>query len=162
MFEESNIARTWWRLFQKRVVCIKFDIYGFIALPPRERQPAASLRHSSAKSDFVSSAARQKWTKGTSWSWSYCRLIYNYICNHCLSPLKLWVRIAIMGMLTRYNTMWQICQWLTTDCGFLRLFRLMPDKTVRQNIAEILLKVALNAITQHQPKYVNLIYHISW
>ena len=88
-------------------MCIKFDIYGFIALPPRERQPAASYKQSSAKSDCVSSAARQKFTKGTSWSWSYGRLIYNYICNHCLSPLKLWVRIAIMARFTRYNIMWQ-------------------------------------------------------
>jgi len=35
------------------------------------------------------------------------------------------------------------------------------DKTVRHNIAEIFLKVASNAITQHQPKFVDLIYHIS-
>jgi len=25
--------------------------------------------------------------KGTSWSWSYGRWIYNYICNPCISPL---------------------------------------------------------------------------
>jgi hypothetical protein len=30
--------------------------------------------------------------KGLSWSWSYGRWIYNYLCNHCLSPLTLWVR----------------------------------------------------------------------
>jgi hypothetical protein len=31
-----------------------------------------------------------KW--GPSWSWSYGSWIYNYLCNQCLSPLKLWVR----------------------------------------------------------------------
>jgi hypothetical protein len=28
-------------------------------------------------------------------SWSYGNWIYNYLCNQCLSPLTLWVRIAI-------------------------------------------------------------------
>jgi hypothetical protein len=30
-----------------------------------------------------------------SWSWSYDSLIYNYLCNQCLSPLTLWVRIPL-------------------------------------------------------------------
>ena len=29
-FQYFNFERTWWRLFHKRVVCIKFDIYVFI------------------------------------------------------------------------------------------------------------------------------------
>ena len=29
-FQYFGIGRTWWRLFQKRVVCNKCDIYGFI------------------------------------------------------------------------------------------------------------------------------------
>jgi hypothetical protein len=29
--------------------------------------------------------------------------IYNYQCNRCLLPLKLWVRIMIMAKCTRYN-----------------------------------------------------------
>jgi hypothetical protein len=28
----------------------------------------------------------------TLWSWSYGSWIFNYLCNQCLSPLKLWVR----------------------------------------------------------------------
>ena len=32
-------------------------------------------------------------TEGPSWSWSYDSWIYNYLCNRCLSPLTLWVRI---------------------------------------------------------------------
>ena len=30
-----------------------------------------------------------------SWSWSYGSWIYKYLCNQCLSPLMLWVRISI-------------------------------------------------------------------
>ena len=29
---------------------------------------------------------------GPSCSWSYCSWIYNYLCNQCRSPQKLWVR----------------------------------------------------------------------
>ena len=35
-------------------------------------------------------------------SWSYDSWIYNNICNQCISPLTLWVRIS----LRRYNIMW--------------------------------------------------------
>ena len=33
-------------------------------------------------------------------------LIYNYLCNQCLSPLKLWVRTPFMVRCTQYNIMW--------------------------------------------------------
>jgi hypothetical protein len=36
-----------------------------------------------------------KITRRPSWPWSYGSWIYNYICNQCLSPLMLWVRILI-------------------------------------------------------------------
>jgi hypothetical protein len=32
--------------------------------------------------------------------------IYNYLCNQCLSQLKLWVWITLMASWTRYNIMW--------------------------------------------------------
>jgi hypothetical protein len=35
-----------------------------------------------------------------SWTWSYSSCIYNYLCNHCLLPLKLWVRILWTGVLS--------------------------------------------------------------
>jgi hypothetical protein len=38
--------------------------------------------------------------------WSYGSWIYNYLCNQCLSPLKLWVWILLMVRCTRYNIMW--------------------------------------------------------
>jgi hypothetical protein len=34
---------------------------------------------------------------GPSWSWSYGRWIYNYLCNQCPSPQKLWVRTLFMA-----------------------------------------------------------------
>jgi len=43
--------------------------------------------------------------RGPLWSWSYGSWIYNYLCNQCLSPLKLWVRTLFMARCTRYNIM---------------------------------------------------------
>jgi len=54
--------------------------------------------------------------RGVSWSWSYGSWIGNYLCNQCLSPLKLCVRIPLMAGCTPYNIMWQICQWLVVVC----------------------------------------------
>jgi hypothetical protein len=34
-------------------------------------------------------------------SWSYGSWIYNYLCNRCLSPLKLWVWTSFMARCTR-------------------------------------------------------------
>ena len=38
--------------------------------------------------------------------WSYGSWIYNYLCNQCLLPLKLWVCILLMARCTGYNNMW--------------------------------------------------------
>ena len=43
---------------------------------------------------------------GMSLSWLYGSWIYNYLCNQCLSPLKLWVRIPFMSRCTWYNIIW--------------------------------------------------------
>jgi hypothetical protein len=40
--------------------------------------------------------------------------IYNYLCNQCLSLIKLWVRILFIVRCTLYNIMW----WsLSVTCG---------------------------------------------
>ena len=64
---------------------------------------------------------------GPLWSWSYGSWIYNYLCNQCLSSLKLWVWTPFMAMCTPV---------------------FFTNKTVHRNITEILLKAALNTINQ--------------
>ena len=44
--------------------------------------------------------------EGHLWSWLHGIWIYNYLCNQCLSPLTLWVRIQLWARSTRYNIMW--------------------------------------------------------
>ena len=82
--------------------------------------------------------------EGLSWSWSYGRWIYNYLCNRCLSPLMLWVRIPLRrGVFD--TTLWlcdKVCQWLLPGTPVSS-----TNKTDRHDITEIVLKVALNIIT---------------
>ena len=69
---------------------------------------------------------------GQSWLWLYGSWIYNYLCNQCLSPLMLWVRILIRAR--------------CTTCDRSVIFS--TNKTDCHDITEILLKVALNTIKQ--------------
>jgi hypothetical protein len=57
-----------------------------------------------------------------SWSWSYDSWIYNFLCNQCLSPLMLWVRILIRARCTTLCD--KVCQWLATGRWF------SPTRTV--------------------------------
>jgi hypothetical protein len=70
--------------------------------------------------------------KGLSWSWSYGSWIYNYLCNQCLSPLKLWAPIPLVARCTRYNIMWKSLSvtfgWPVVFSGFL------PQKILKDTI----------------------------
>ena len=83
--------------------------------------------------------------EGLSWLWLYDSWIYNYLCNQCLSPLMLWIRISIRARCTTLCD--KVCQWLAIG----RWFSPGPpvtstNKTDCHDITEILLKVALNTI----------------
>jgi hypothetical protein len=39
-------------------------------------------------------------------SWSYVSWIYNYLCNQCLSTIKLWVWTLFIARCTQYNIIW--------------------------------------------------------
>ena len=80
------------------------------------------------------------------WSWSYVSWIY--LCNQCLSPLKLWVQIQFRWGVLDITLCDKVCQWLATG----RWFSMgnpvsSTNKTACHDITEILLKVALNSIT---------------
>ena len=51
-------------------------------------------------------------------SWSYGNWFYNYICNYCISPLKLWVRIPPTWGVLDKTLCDKVCQWQVG--GFLR------------------------------------------
>ena len=85
---------------------------------------------------------------GPSRSWSYGSWIYNYLCNQCLPPLMLWVRISIRARCTTLCD--KVCQRLATG----RLFSpgFSTNNTSHHDITEILLKMVLNTIKQNQTK----------
>ena len=77
----------------------------------------------------------------------FFRIFYWYIvplCNQFLSPLMLWVRISIKARCTTLCD--KVCHWLATGRWFSRVS--FTNKIDRHDIAEILLKVAVNTIKQ--------------
>ena len=95
--------------------------------------------------------------------WTYGSWIYNYLCNQCLSPLMLWVRISIRVRCT--TLCYKVCQWLATG----RWFSPGPpfsstNKTDCHNITEI----SLNTIKQTNVdtcmfyKYIHIYIHVYW
>jgi hypothetical protein len=82
---------------------------------------------------------------GLSWLWLYGSWIYNYLCNQCLSPLKLWVRISLMARCTHTTLCDKVCQWLVTGRWFSPVS--FTNKTDRHDITETLWKVVLNSTT---------------
>ena len=87
--------------------------------------------------------------KGPSSPWSYGSWFHNYLCNRCLSPRVLWVRLPLRARCTRYNIMWSS---LSGTCSRSVVFSgSSTNKTDRHDITEILLKVALNTIIPKNP-----------
>jgi hypothetical protein len=54
-------------------------------------------------------------------SWSYGSWIYNYLCNQCLLPLKLWVRIPLRRGVLNTTLCDKVCQWLAAGLWFTRV-----------------------------------------
>ena len=74
--------------------------------------------------------------------------IYNYIGNQCLSPIQLWVRMPPMRGILDTALCDKVGQWLVAGRSFSPGTPVSStNKTDRHDIAEILLKVALNTIT---------------
>lgn len=72
--------------------------------------------------------------------------IFNYLCNLCLAPPKMWVRIPLIARWTRYNIIWAN---LSPTC-FRSVVFAENSGTDCQDLTEILLQVALNTIALPQ------------
>ena len=68
----------------------------------------------------------------------YGRWIYNYLCNQCLSPVRLWIWIPLRWGVLDTTLCDKDCQWFSPVSS--------TNKTDHHDITEILLKVALNTI----------------
>jgi hypothetical protein len=86
---------------------------------------------------------------------SYGSWICNYLCNQCLSPLTLWVRILLRRCVLNTTLCDKVCQGLSTDQWFSPGTQVSStNKTDCQDITEIWLKVALNTITHSSIYYI--------
>ena len=95
-------------------------------------------------------------------SWSYGSWIYNYLCNQCLSPLKLWVWIPLRQGVLDTTLCNKVCQWLATGRMFSPSTPVSStNKTDHHDITEILLKVAFNTINPNQSSYTTWFNHIT-
>ena len=82
-----------------------------------------------------------------------CSWIYNYLCNQCLSPLKLWVQPHSWRCVLDTALCDKVCWWLATGRWFSPGTPVAStNKTDYHDITEILLKVALNTKNQNQTK----------
>ena len=93
------------------------------------------------------------WMKAPpSWSWSYDSWIYNYLCNQCLSPLKLWVRTPLRrGVLNKHYVI-KFVSDLRQVGSFFRVLRFPPPINWPPRYNWNMLKVALNTI--HLPNWL--------
>jgi hypothetical protein len=83
---------------------------------------------------------------------SYCSWFYNYLCNQCLSPLTLWIRILLRQGVLDTTLCDKHCQWLEAGRWFSPVTPVSStNKTDRHYITEMLLKMALNIISQTKP-----------
>jgi hypothetical protein len=96
---------------------------------------------------------------GPSWLWSYGSWIYNYLCNGCLSPLT-WVRMSITLGVLNTTLSNKVCQWLAASLWFSPGIPVSSTKkTDCHDIAEIMLKVALNIIALTLTLYVYILHN---
>ena len=73
--------------------------------------------------------------------------IYNYLCNQCLSPLKLWVRLSLRRGVLDTTLSDKVCQWLAAGRWFspgTPVF--LTSKTDHHDITEILNTTTLTSV----------------
>ena len=75
--------------------------------------------------------------KGPSLLWLYGSWIYKYLCNQCLSPIKLRVRISLMWGVLDTILCDKVCQWLATGQWFSQVSS--TNKTDHLDTTKILL-----------------------
>ena len=135
--------------FKTHVLTVQNYNYGVLTLNWRFNIISAILWQSVYLLDFcgVTIIARSspanvifsEW--GPSWSWSYSSWIYNYLCNQCVSPLTLWIRIPLRRGAFDTTLCDKVCQWLAEGRWFSPGTPVSStNKTDRHYITKILLK----------------------
>ena len=113
IFKLFVFDRNWWMFFSRNVSCTLNLISIFLLL---------KLMHH-GKLDFVLyhlSLSNCLIIHRPLWSLLYCSWIYNYLCNQCLSPLTLWVRIQFKRCVLDTTLCDKVCLWLVASSWFVQ------------------------------------------
>ena len=87
---------------------------------------------------------------------------YNYLCNQCLSPLKLWVRIPLRRVVLDTTLCGKVWRWLVTVWWFSPGTPVSStNKTVCHNITEVLLKVIHHLGITQKARVVHNLFKLS-
>ena len=90
--------------------------------------------------------------QGPMWSWSYGSWIYNYLCKHYLSPLKLWVQTCSWWSVLDTTLSDKVCQWLAIGQWFTPCTPVSStNKTDRHDIIE---NIVESGLKQHKPNLI--------
>ena len=132
--------------------------YVFIHILSLNHRPHITWNHCKvlnlhyAQNTLLIHSKYRRGRRGRDRSW-----IYNYLCNQCLSPHTLWVRIPPRRGVLDATLCDKVCQWLATGQWFSPVSS--TNKTDRPDVTEILLKVALNIINQ-PTKYRTILFSL--
>jgi hypothetical protein len=87
--------------------------------------------------------------RGPSWSWCNNSWIYNYLCNQCLSPPKLWIRTRWWRdvLNTTFYDSWQwfasgLCELLSQTVR-VGIYSTTTEKSRNRNLAKVVLAEAI-------------------
>ena len=101
--------------------------------------------------------------RGPSWAWSYGNWVYNYVGNQYISPLTLWLRIALRRGLIKTKLYDKVCQWLAAGRWFSPGTPVScTDKTDHHDMTEILwCKPSTNQPIHHK-SILCMIYNVEY
>ena len=97
-----------------RPLLLKFKLYLFLNLflnVIKSNKRLTYISHPQYKED-------SDVNRGPSWSGFYASWIFIYLCNQCLSPLMLWVRIPLRWDVLVTTLCDKVCLWLVAPRWF--------------------------------------------
>ena len=136
--KEISCINLLFKVWNKHIFKYNWQVYDAFVMKRKREQSQWSISLIIIKKEQLPLSSNSKAS-----SWSYDRWMYNYPCNHCLSPLTWWVRTPHRRGVLDTTLCEEVCQWLATGRWFSPGTPIAStNKTDRHDITEILLKVA--------------------
>jgi hypothetical protein len=121
MIEPRHVQNCHIQLFQTNKCPRKYKIqFSILLVSPKKYRYLIIMSSSSISSTYIYIYINYVLceNQGLLWSWSYGSLINEYLCNQCISPLTLWVRIPLMRGVPDTTLCAEGCWWLAAGQWF--------------------------------------------